>query len=134
MPVDKDRMRTEFRRRTQRHSRVHAELARLIGSRGDYSALGTLASASKCRFCRENFVVGLEVYGGLGSSREFGFRDTAHYLAPALSWQISDSTTLHVSPAIGLTRGSAPVLLRFGYSYELRGFGNKVAALFGRKR
>lgn len=95
--------------------------------------LGTMASGSSCRFCRENFSLGVEVYGGLGSTLAFGFHDTAHYIAPAVSWQISDSTVLRFSPAIGLTHGSAPVLLRVGYSYELRGFGRKVAALFGRK-
>jgi hypothetical protein len=94
--------------------------------------LATLASGANCRFCRENFQVGLEVYGGLGSTQQFGFHDTSHYLAPVVSWQIGDNTVLRFSPAFGLTEGSAPALLRFGYSYELRGFGKKVAALFGR--
>jgi hypothetical protein len=91
--------------------------------------LATLASASECRLCRENFAIGLELYGGLGSSQRFGLQDTAHYLAPAFSWQLSDSSSLRFSPAIGLTNGSAPVLLRFGYSYELHGFRNKLASL-----
>lgn len=96
--------------------------------------LASLASSKNCRFCRENFVAGLELYGGLGDSRNFGLKQTAHYLAPALSWQVSDSNTLRISPAFGLTANSQPVLLRFGYSYEIHGFGEKVAALFGRKR
>ena len=33
MPVHKDRLRTEFRRRPQRHRRMHAKLPRRIGSR-----------------------------------------------------------------------------------------------------
>src|SRR5207245_1786786 len=44
--------------------------------------LGTLASAANCRFCRENFSAGLELYGGLGSTNGFGFHNTAHYVAP----------------------------------------------------
>jgi len=92
--------------------------------------LRTLASASNCRFCRENFVAGVELYGGLGSTRRFGFDSTAHYLGPALSWQVSASSFLRLSPAFGLTPGSAPLLLRFGYSYELQGVGRKIAALF----
>jgi hypothetical protein len=95
--------------------------------------LGTLASAANCRLCRENFNAGIEIYGGLGSTQAFGLRDTSHYIAPVLAWQIGDNTVLHVSSGFGLTHGSAPVLLRFGYSYEMRGFGSKVAALFGRK-
>ena len=93
--------------------------------------LGTLASGTNCRFCRENFNVGAELYGGLGSSRGFGLHDTAHYLAPVVVWQVGDNVSLRFSPAFGLTQESNPVLLRFGYSYEFRGFGAKVAKLFG---
>lgn len=95
--------------------------------------LATLASAANCRFCRENFAAGLEMYGGLGSTNGFGLHDTTHYLAPIISWQLSDNASLHISPAIGLTHSSNPVLLRFGYSYEIRGFGRKVARMFGGK-
>jgi len=95
--------------------------------------LATLASADECRFCRENFTAGIELYGGLGSTEQFGFRDTAHYAAPVVAWRLSDNATLHFSPAIGLTRQSNPLLLRFGYSYEFRGFGDKLARLFGAK-
>jgi hypothetical protein len=95
--------------------------------------LATLASGAKCRLCRENFSAGVEVYGGLGSTAGFGFHDTAHYAAPVIAWQVSDNATLRFSPAVGLTRQSNPVLLRFGYSYEVRGFGGKLAQLFGGK-
>jgi hypothetical protein len=95
--------------------------------------LATLASGKNCRFCRENFIGGLELYGGLGTTQGFGLHDTAHYIAPAISWQISDNASLHFSPAIGLTHGSSPALLRFGYRYEIRGFSAKLARLFGAK-
>jgi hypothetical protein len=95
--------------------------------------LATLASAGNCRFCRENFNVGAELYGGLGSTRGFGLHDTAHYLAPVMVWQVSDNVSLRFSPAIGLTHESNPLLLRFGYSYEFRGFGGKMAKFFGGK-
>ena len=98
---------------------------------GVFRPLATLASAKDCRFCRENFIAGIEMYGGLGSTNGFGLHDTAHYLAPTISWQISDNASLRFSPAIGLTQQSNPVLLRFGYSYEVRGFAGKVAKLFG---
>ena len=94
--------------------------------------LGTLASSSDCAWCRENFAVGIEMYGGLGSSREFGLADTAHYLAPAVSWQMGNGA-LRFSPAFGLTHQSAPVLLRVGYSHEIHGFGKMISALFGRR-
>lgn len=93
--------------------------------------LATVASAKECRFCRENFTAGIEMYGGLGSTNGFGLHDTTHYLAPVISWQLSENTTLHVSPGFGLTHQSNPVLLRIGYSYEVQGFGRKLARLLG---
>ena len=92
--------------------------------------LSSLASGTNCRFCRENFSAGLELFGGLGDAERFGFGDTAHYIAPALSWRIGDNASLRISPAFGLTSGSDRLLLRVGYSYEVRGFGRKVASMF----
>jgi hypothetical protein len=96
---------------------------------GVYRPLATLASAANCRFCRENFSVGLELYGGLGSTNSFGLHNTAHYAAPVIAWQISDNASLRFSPAIGLTHESNPVLLRFGYSYEIHGFSGRLARM-----
>ena len=95
--------------------------------------LARIATAGACRWCRENFVAGLEMYGGLGGTLDLSLHDTAHYLAPVIRWQISDASSIHFSPAIGLTHVSSPVLLRFGYSYEIQGFGAKVARMFGGK-
>jgi hypothetical protein len=98
-----------------------------------YRPLSRLASGSDCRWCREKFSAGAELYGGLGSSNGFGLHDTAHYLGPVIGWQVSDNSSLQFSPAVGLTHLSYPVLLRFGYRYEIRGFGDKVAKMFGGK-
>lgn len=95
--------------------------------------LSSLASARECRFCRENFSVGAEVYGGLGSTLDFGPQGAAHYFAPVLSWTVSDNSTLRISPGVGLTHEASPVLIRFGYTYEVRGFGERVSRLFGRR-
>jgi hypothetical protein len=81
-------------------------------------SLGGVASGEACRFCRENFAVGVEAYGALGSSDEFGLDDTRHYLAPVLAWRVAPRTTLRVSNAFGLTHASDRYLLRFGASYE----------------
>jgi hypothetical protein len=93
--------------------------------------LARIASDKRCRFCRENFVAGLEMYGGLGSTLDLSMHETAHYVAPAIGWQISDNSSLRFSTAVGLTHVSNPVLLRFGYSYEIRGFGRKLTQVFG---
>jgi len=92
--------------------------------------LATMASGSNCRFCRENFSAGIEVYGGLGSTLGFGFRDTAQYVAPVFAWLINDNSTIRFSPGIGLNNESSPTLFRFGYSYEIQGIGSKLSHLF----
>ncbi len=97
--------------------------------------LATLASGHACRFCRENFIAGLELYGALGSTVDgFSPRNKVHYVAPVLSWQVSENGSLRFSPGFALTGDGSPVLLRFGYSYEIRGFGSKVARLWGAER
>jgi hypothetical protein len=95
--------------------------------------LATMASGSNCRFCRESFSAGMEIYGGLGSTIGFGVKDTAQYVAPVLAWMISDNSTVRFSPGVGLTHDSSPALFRFGYSYEIQGFGSKLSHLFGGK-
>src|SRR5207302_2350181 len=59
--------------------------------------LANLASPQRCVFCRENFAAGLELYGGLGSTEQFGFSDTAHYLAPVISWRVADNHSVQFS-------------------------------------
>jgi hypothetical protein len=100
---------------------------------GVWRPLARVASGKACRFCRENFVAGLELYGGLGSTEQFGFHDTAHYLAPVIRWRLTDDSSVSLSPAVGLTKRSNPLLLRVAYTYEVEGFGRKVASLFRRK-
>jgi hypothetical protein len=95
--------------------------------------LARLASGTNCRFCRENFALGAEMYGGLGSTLGFGVHDTAHYVAPVISWMVSGNSTLRFSPGFGLTHESNPVLIRFGYTYEIQGFWSRISKLFGRR-
>jgi hypothetical protein len=85
---------------------------------GTSRSLGSIARAERCRLCAENFVVGLEMYGGLGTSEAFGVRDARHYLAPVLSWRVGEGATLKFSPAFGMTEASDRALLRVGLSYE----------------
>jgi hypothetical protein len=100
---------------------------------GVYRPLALVASGTDCHFCRENFSAGMELYGGLGSTQQFGFEDTAHYLAPVFAWRAAENSTFKVSPGFGLTHNSARMLIRFGYQYEIQGFGSKVKRLFGGK-
>lgn len=101
---------------------------------GAYRPLTNLASGKDCVFCKENFLAGVEVYGGIGTTDAFGFSNTAQYIAPGLVWNLGKSSALKVSPGFGLTPGSPRVLLRMGYTYEIDGFGSKVSHLFGVKK
>jgi hypothetical protein len=92
------------------------------------------ASSQRCSFCRQNFIAGVEMYGGLGDRHSFGLNDTSHYLAPVAAWNLPSGWTLRLSPGFGLNDNSHGFLLRWGLSYEITGFGERVAYLFGRAR
>jgi hypothetical protein len=81
--------------------------------------LSLKASPIACTFCKENFVLGAEMYGGLGDRYSFGLKDTSHYLAPVASLRLPNGPTFKVSPGFGLNDNSQSFLLRVGVSYEI---------------
>ncbi len=93
--------------------------------------LALKASAKRCSLCRENFIAGLEMYGGLGDRYSFGLPDTSHYLAPVVAWNLPSDWTLRFSPGFGLNDNSHRLLIRWGVSREFSGFGATVAKLLG---
>jgi hypothetical protein len=93
--------------------------------------LALKASAQRCSFCPENFVAGIEMYGGLGDRYSFGLHDTSHYLAPVIAWNLPSDWTLRLSPGFGLNDNSHRFLLRWGVSHEFSGFGSAISRLFG---
>jgi hypothetical protein len=92
--------------------------------------LALKASAKRCSFCRQNFVVGAEMYGGLGDRYHFGLHDTSHYLAPVVAWNLPSDWTLRLSTGFGLNDNSHKLIVRWGLSHEITGFGTMVANLF----
>jgi hypothetical protein len=93
--------------------------------------LALVARAERCNLCAENFQLGVEVYGGLGTHERFGVRGTSHYIAPTVSWTLADgSTTFKISPGFGVTENSTGYLLRFGVSYEVNQIGRMARNLF----
>ena len=93
--------------------------------------LGLKASIHRCSFCPENFIAGLEMYGGLGDRYSFGLHDTSHYLSPVVAWNLPSDWTLRIAPGFGLNDNSHRFLLRWGVSREFSGFGSAVSRLFG---
>lgn len=92
--------------------------------------LGLKASAKRCSFCRQNFIAGAELYGGLGDRHSFGLHDTSHYFAPVVAWNLPSDWTLRLSAGFGLNDNSHRFLLRWGVSREITGFGSMVSRLF----
>lgn len=92
--------------------------------------LALKASARRCTLCPQNFIAGIEMYGGLGDRYHFGLRDTSHYAAPVLGWNLPSGWTLRISPGFGLNDNSHQFLLRWGVSREISGFGPMVGRLF----
>jgi hypothetical protein len=91
--------------------------------------LALAARADRCNFCAENVQLGAELYGGLGTHREFGLPGTSHYMAPTVAWTLANGTTFRISPGFGLTGSSTGFLLRFGVSYEVAQFGRVARSL-----
>jgi hypothetical protein len=95
--------------------------------------LALKASAKRCNFCAQNFIVGAEMYGGLGDRYHFGLRDTSQYLAAVGGWNLPSGWTLRLSPGWGLNDNSHKFLLRWGVSRELSGFDQLIRRAFGGK-
>ena len=89
------------------------------------------ASAQRCSFCRENFIAGVEMYGGLGDTDDPGLHETSHYLAPVIDWNLPSGWTFRISPGFGLNSNSHNFLLRWGVSREISGFGAMFRSLLG---
>jgi hypothetical protein len=77
------------------------------------------ASPDRCSLCRENFALGVELYGGLGEWRQVTLAGTSHYIAPAVAWNLPNGVTLKFSPSFGINKNSNRALVRFGVSYEI---------------
>jgi len=92
---------------------------------GFYRPLALAASPERCTLCAENFVAGLEMYGGLGDTGQFGLEDTSHYAAPLIAWNLPTGVSLRLSPGWGLNDDSHRFLLRFGVSYEFSHVGKR---------
>ncbi|MBZ5694287.1 MAG: hypothetical protein LAN36_02885 [Acidobacteriia bacterium] len=88
------------------------------------------ATPRPCNFCRENFVVGAEMYGGLGTTDALTLSDSSHYFAPIVAWQLPNGVNMTLSPGFGLNDNSHRFILRWGLSYEISGFGRKLRGLF----
>ncbi len=92
--------------------------------------LALAASPENCTLCRENFRLGLELYGGLGDWHNFTLSGASHYLGPVVAWDLPNGVTLRFSPTFGLTSESHRALIRFGVSYEIPGFGPRLRRMF----
>jgi hypothetical protein len=88
------------------------------------------ATPHYCNLCSENFLVGVEFYGGLGTSSNLTTSGTSHYAAPIVAWQLPSGVSFRISPGFGLNDNSHRFLLRWGLTYEIEGVGRKVRNLF----
>lgn len=93
--------------------------------------LGLKASAHHCNFCPENFIAGVEMFGGLGDTQNPGLHDTSHYLAPVVAWNLPSDWSFRLSSGFGLNDNSHRLLLRWGVSREFSGFGELIKRFFG---
>ena len=93
--------------------------------------LALKGSTTPCNFCKQNIIVGAEMYGGLGDRYSFGLHETSHYFAPVAAWNMPSGWTVRISPGFGLNDNSHIFLLRWGLAHEFPNFGPAVARFFG---
>ncbi len=74
---------------------------------------------SRCRFCVSTLTLGVEAYGGLGSTMTSMWDETRHYVAPIIAWRPTPGSLVHASVGFGLTSTSDHYLFRFGYTVEV---------------
>jgi hypothetical protein len=91
-------------------------------------------SSTPCSFCRQNFTAGVEMYGGLGDAHSFGLHDTSHYIAPVMAWSLPSDWCVRASAGFGLNDRSRRLIVRWGVSRDIDGFGSLVRRLFGQRQ
>ncbi len=85
--------------------------------------LRSAASSRECTFCAEKFIAGAEAYGGLGDTFALTMRDTSHYIAPLIGWQLPKGARFSFSPGFGLTGSSLARVYRVGLAFEFEQVG-----------
>src|SRR5208337_2646462 len=96
--------------------------------------LAMKGAAHRCNLCRQHFVAGVELYGGLGDRYSFGLKHTSHYMGAGLAWNLPSGWTFRIEPTFGLNDNSHQFLLRWGVSREFSGFGGMVSGLLRRRQ
>ena len=86
--------------------------------------LRTAASGGDCTFCAERFTGGVELYGGLGDTDSLTLRETSHYVAPVVGWQLPKGLRLSGSVGFGLSSSSLDRIYRAGLAVEIPQFGS----------
>ncbi len=80
--------------------------------------LRSAASARECTFCAEKLIAGVEAYGGLGNTWSLTLRETSHYIAPVVGWELPAHLRVSFSPGFGITKTSVDQFYRIGVSRE----------------
>lgn len=72
-----------------------------------------------CTFCAAMLTAGAEAYGGLGDTWDLTLRNTSHYIAPVVGWNLPGRSRLTFSPGFGLTDSSLNRMYRIGFAVEI---------------
>lgn len=81
-------------------------------------------SEKPCWYCPSRFRIGAEAYGGLGDTNSLTLKDTAHYVAPLIGWQLPSRVRFSFSPGFGVTSSSLSHVYRVGIATEFPQVGN----------
>jgi hypothetical protein len=99
-------------------------------SLGTSRPFSTAKSDTQCNVCRRAFSAGMEFYGGLGDTHQFGLSQTSHYLGPTISWELANGIAFKAAPNFGLTQQSQHAFVHFAVIYDIPDFKKRVGEWF----
>lgn len=67
----------------------------------------------------QNFIAGVEMYGGLGDRYSFGLHDTSHYIGPTVTYALPKGMSAVFATNFGLNDNSVDRIYRLGFHYEI---------------
>ena len=82
------------------------------------------ANERPCWYCASRIRIGAEAYGGLGDTGSLTLRDTSHYVAPVIGWQLPSRVRFSFSPGFGVTSSSLSHVYRIGIAAEFPQIGS----------
>jgi hypothetical protein len=83
-----------------------------------------------CTLCQRASSAGMELYGGLGDSDQFGLARISHISGRHFSSELANGVAFKAAPNFGLTSESQRVFIHFAVIYDVPDLKKRVREWF----